>query len=415
MAYSELVKSFARIRSYMREFYVYGFKSREEYDEKSARTYDNERRRVSSWLGDYMSFRQESSGKKVFLSVDSRRIPHNPLYTAFKAKSFTNADITLHFYLLDLLADGTARTAGEIIDAIQNDYLFHFSGDFSPDESTVRKKLKEYTALGLLCTEKHGREVRYRRTDENAPELSSWAAALAFFSEAAPMGVIGSFLLDRLNTSYDIFRFKHHYILHALDSDILCELLLAIDQRRTVTLTMTNRHRGQDYRRTVCPLKIYVSTQTGRQYLLGYFYQGRHMAFFRLDTIKAVTAGSAEKQYETYLRYQEKFDQNLWGVSVGSEPALAHLEMTIRYAPGEDYILRRLQREKRHGRVDILDSQTCRFTADVYDASELLPWIRTFIGRITELKCSSQYVLDVFQRDLAQMSALYGGDDHVVQ
>lgn len=415
MAYSELVKSFARIRSYMREFYVYGFKSREEYDQKSARTYDNERRRVSSWLGDYMSFRQESNGKKVFLSVDSRRIPHNPLYTAFKAKSFTNADITLHFYLLDLLADGTARTAREITDAIQNDYLSHFSGDFSPDESSVRKKLKEYTSLGLLCTEKHGREVRYRRTDENAPELSSWATALAFFSEAAPMGVIGSFLLDRLNSSYDIFRFKHHYILHALDSDILCELLLAIDQRRTVTLTITNRRRGQDYRRTVCPLKIYVSTQTGRQYLLGYFYQGRHMSFFRLDTIKAVTAGSAEKQYETYLRYQEKFDQNLWGVSVGSEPELDHLEMTIRYAPGEDYILRRLQREKRHGRADILDSQTCRFTADVYDASELLPWIRTFIGRITELKCSSRYVLDVFQRDLAQMSALYGGDGHVVQ
>ena len=30
MAYSELIKNFARIRDYMREFYVYGFKSREE-------------------------------------------------------------------------------------------------------------------------------------------------------------------------------------------------------------------------------------------------------------------------------------------------------------------------------------------------------------------------------------------------
>ena len=46
MAYSELIKNFDRIRDYMREFYVYGFKSREEYDKKSARSYDNERR----WL-----------------------------------------------------------------------------------------------------------------------------------------------------------------------------------------------------------------------------------------------------------------------------------------------------------------------------------------------------------------------------
>lgn len=108
MAYSELVKSFERIRSYMREFYVYGFKSREEYSIKSARSYDNERRRIESWIGDFMSFHQDTSGKNVFLSVDSRRIPHNPLHKAFKAKSFTDKDITLHFYVMDLLADGSA-------------------------------------------------------------------------------------------------------------------------------------------------------------------------------------------------------------------------------------------------------------------------------------------------------------------
>ena len=106
MAYSELVKSFERIRNYMREFYVYGFKSRDEYGMKSTRSYDNERRRIESWLGDYMSFRQESSGKNVFLSLDSRRVQRNPLYKAFKAKSFTDKDITLHFYILDILADG---------------------------------------------------------------------------------------------------------------------------------------------------------------------------------------------------------------------------------------------------------------------------------------------------------------------
>lgn len=86
MAYSELIKNFKNIRGYMREFYVYGFKSREEYDAKSARSYDNERRRMESWLGDYMSFRQDAAGKQVFLSVDSRSIPHNPLYQPFSLK-----------------------------------------------------------------------------------------------------------------------------------------------------------------------------------------------------------------------------------------------------------------------------------------------------------------------------------------
>ena len=58
-------------------------------------------------------------------------------------------------------------------------------------------------------------------------------------------------------------------MLHALDSDVLCDLLVAIDERRAVELTVKSLRSDRDYQRTVFPLKIYVSTQSGRQYLLG--------------------------------------------------------------------------------------------------------------------------------------------------
>ena len=103
MAYSELVKNFSRIRDYMREFYVYGFKSRNEFTKKSGRSYDDEKRRLESWLKDYMQFRQTAEGKNVFLSIDTRITKHNPLYKAWKTKSFTEGDITLHFILMDIL------------------------------------------------------------------------------------------------------------------------------------------------------------------------------------------------------------------------------------------------------------------------------------------------------------------------
>ena len=93
MAYNELIKNFERIRSYMREFYVYGFKSRSEYNAKSARSYDDERRRLESWLGEYMRFTQTAEGKNVFISADSRITHRNPFYKAWKAKSFTDGDI----------------------------------------------------------------------------------------------------------------------------------------------------------------------------------------------------------------------------------------------------------------------------------------------------------------------------------
>ena len=50
MPFNELIKNFNIIREYMRNFYVYGFDSRDDYDKKSARTYDDAKRRIESWL-----------------------------------------------------------------------------------------------------------------------------------------------------------------------------------------------------------------------------------------------------------------------------------------------------------------------------------------------------------------------------
>ena len=87
-SYSELIKNFEKIRSYMREFYVYGFKSREQYDKKSARSYDDERRRIESWLGDHMHFVRTQDGKNVFISIDSRLLSFGPLVEVLAPEAF---------------------------------------------------------------------------------------------------------------------------------------------------------------------------------------------------------------------------------------------------------------------------------------------------------------------------------------
>ena len=61
-----------------------------------------------------------------------------------------------------------------------SDKLSGFASDSLPDESTVRKKLREYAALGLVCMEKRGRVTIYRLS-ENHADLSTWDAAAAFF------------------------------------------------------------------------------------------------------------------------------------------------------------------------------------------------------------------------------------------
>lgn len=407
MAYSELIKSFGRIREYMREFYVYGFKSRDEYTKKSSRSYDDERRRMESWLGDYMQFRRTPEGKNVFLSIDSRASRHNPLYTAWKAKSFTDGDITLHFILFDILDSPEKELSLNEITEELDRYLLSFREPRLFDASTVRKKLREYAAEGIIIAEKRGKLMYYRRA-ESAQPLN--ADMLDFFSETAPCGVVGSFLLDKQEAHEGRFAFKHHYISRAMDSEIICSLLLAISEKRSITLETINRHKDKITESQVVPLKIMISVQGGRQYLMAYSPRFRRITPFRTDNIISVRLDERAEQFDALRNRLEGMSAHIWGVSTQSSSGarMEHVEFTLTYADGEEHIHRRLEREKRCGRVERLDKNTSRFTADVYDASELVPWIRSFICRITDIHFSSPALEESFKSDLDEMYALYG-------
>ncbi len=399
MAYSELIKNFSRIRVYLRSFYVYGFRHRNEFTQKSARSYDNERRRVESWLGEYMSFGQDAEGRRVFLSVDSRAIQENPLYRAFRTKSFTDRDITLHFHILDILKVMGGLSITEIMDQL-SDRLSEFENDELPDESTIRKKLREYTSLGLIETAKRGRETIYVLSGDHT-DLASWSAAAAFFSEAAPLGVVGSFLQDRLPEKFRKFRFKHHYILNALDSEILYELFSAIGESRLITFT------ARKQRTTALPLKVYIGTQTGRQYLLAWSPVKERFFFFRADMIDSVKRGDIFPLSDALKKNLEDFQSHAWGVTGNNNARLEHIEMTVFAGPDEGHIIERLEREKRCGRVEKLDDRHWKFTADVHEAFEMLPWLRTFTGRITDLQCTDRRVIYRFWKDFNEMAQMY--------
>ena len=79
----------------------------------------------------------------------------------------------------------------------------------------------------------------------------------------------------------------------------------------------------------------------------------------------------------------------------------------------EDYIVKRLYREKRVGTVEKLDEHTYRFTADVYDSSEIIPWVRTFICRIVQLNFSNRTLENKFKEDLNAMYRMYGIGEEV--
>ena len=410
MAFNELIKNFDNIRQLMRDFYVFGFKSRADFADKSARSYDNERRRIESWLGEYMYFRQNAGGKNCFISVDSRKIRHNPFYKALKAKSFTANDIMLHFFLLDILQPGEKFTLRQLMERLDAAYLSCFDEPVALDISTVRKKLAEYAELGLIEIEKCGRELYYERSKDEV-DLDAWRDAVSFFAETNQIGVVGSFIEDKLAASCEAFSYKHHYLLHALESDVLLDLLAAMEHKQCVRIESCSS-RGNNISFRVLPLKIYVSTQSGRRYVMCWFFKAHRIIFCRLDNLERVLEAKDVRDYDKFCAMAEQMEQHLWGVSMNRGPAAAdaleHVELVVRISSDEPYILQCLEREKRCGRVEKTDAEHYRFVADVHDAGEMLPWLRTFIGRIESFSCSNKAVEEKFWQDLAEVYVMYG-------
>lgn len=130
---------------------------------------------------------------------------------------------------------------------------------------------------------------------------------MSFFAETNQLGVIGSFIEDKFLTSSDIFTYKHHYLLHALESDVLLDLLAAMAQKQTVRIESCTS-KGKSLSLRVLPLKICVSTQSGRRYVLCWYFKAHRIIFCRLDNLERVMEAKAVHDYEKFYAQAEQME-----------------------------------------------------------------------------------------------------------
>lgn len=406
-SYSELIKKFDKTRDFIHDFFIYGLKVRNEYTAKSSRTYDDEKRRCESWLGDYFKYTQTSRGKQSAISVDSGKIFENPLYNAYYSKSFTSNSILAHFLILDILCDNNELDQKEICDMIARNY------NCDIDEQIIKRKLKEYEKEGIVNIKKLGKKNLYSlseyHTDKIFKKFPALVDMLKCFSENTPFGVIGNSILKSMNIKNDLFLHKHYYIVHTLEDEILLEIISAMREHRNIVITNFGKKTINDF--LVYPLKIYVSTQTGRRYLIAYFFDRKRLTSFRLDAVKSVKKENICIEYQNYKNMLERNKAKCFGVSFGTrkgENDVEHIEFVIRAdEEREPYIIQRLEREKRYGTVERIDNGLYKYSADVFDIQEMIPWIRTFIGRIVSIYTSDPFISKKFKRDIFKMADMY--------
>jgi len=409
VAFTELIKNFNKIRDYMRDFYINGFKARDNYTAKSARTYDNEKRRIESYLAPYVRWENDKKGKRVYVSLDASGIESNPLYNAWKAKSFTDNDITLHFSILSSLKE-ESKSIAELTDSVCALTEMAF------DSQTVRIKANEYVEEGLLCRMRKGKTDYYSLSPHTLMSLpvpeEKLIDAVRFFQEVAPLGFVGSTILDQEKEANHIFGFKHHYIVHTLEDGVVFDLLDAIKQKRNVCLTHQSTRRKKETRQSGVPLQIFVSVQSGRRYVCVYSERNKRFHNYRLDSVKKVELLEPCQNYEEVKDNLMKIKPFCWGVSFGNAERRQILRMKLRIdEEKEAYVLERLRREGRGGLIEHVGKDVYLYTKELHDVTEMMAWVKSFTGRILSLEGTNREAVDYFYRDMDRMAALYGGDE----
>jgi DNA-binding transcriptional ArsR family regulator len=435
--FQELIKNFDRIRDYMRQFYVYGFKVRGDFTEKSARTYDNERRRIESWLADYISSDYTSKGKQISISADSRSISSNPLYNAWKSKSFTDKDLLLHFFILHYLAQNrvtekepeliltehgvsasvsrSGMTAGELADRISADFGCSFDGQ------TVRLKLKEYENLGILSSEKYQKSVYYQLSQPAPFEKPEFKAlyerllmAVSFFSETAPFGFIGNTILEREYRHSSCFCFKHYFMVHTLEDGVLYPILQAIRQGGCLEFENHSQRSGKITFIQGFPLQIFASTKTGRRYACIYAVKERRFLNLRLDCIASVRKLREDLDEAAFFR--SLLDKNralCFGVSFGHKTVRTE-EICIKLfvdEEQEEHILERLYREGKGGEILRIRKNEYLYSSVFFDVNEMLSWVKSFTGRIMDIQSSSESSVLKVVSDWKSMYRMYRANE----
>ena len=431
--FQELIKNFDKCRDYIRDFFVYGFKSRKDFTGKSARTYDDERRRITDWLGDIVheDISDATSEKNLSLQVTPNLLATNPLYRVWQTRSFTDNDVRLFFRLPEMTT--MPHTVEELTDELSRRYAVVC------DSQIVRRKCKELEEEGILRQIKEGKTIYYKRNmtlqeiltqeqalsdlEDNPERLYE---AIEFFQLWYPFGFAGYSILEKENLTNDIFRVKHSFPEFCLEDDILCQILEGIKEGVRMTFIFSSNLRSENGNQmTGVPVRILASYRTGRRFVVLYDAgEKRRFNVLRLDQIKKVSKAADTKSDEDSgirpydaEKIRDNLDRNLgyvWNASFSSGMKGSYrqkVEMTIHIDERmESYIPARIRKEGKNGTLTKLSDGTYIYEAAVFDVNEMFPWLRTFIGRIEDIRFYSLNSEMEKTRELKQIRDRFFGD-----
>ena len=231
---------------------------------------------------------------------------------------------------------------------------------------------------------------------------------LDFYSKYYMLGEVGMFLIDRMKRNMmSPFRLKHEHYMQALNDYNCIDLLYAIEQGKWCRIQYKNGMNGEKTELLCYPIEIRVGFRNGRESLVYYEPFKESYTTLRLEFIESIYCYEDQEIRQALQEFDGRYTNELidmeiensrrsignsWGISTtidqqknAKTPAFLYtVKIRIAFEPKtEGFILKRLQRERRIGKVIVNENEGyIDFEVGVTDACELKPWVRSFYQRV---------------------------------
>ncbi|WZL71695.1 WYL domain-containing protein [Clostridiaceae bacterium 35-E11] len=424
--YKNFIKHYDTIRDVLRNFYLYGCYSRNDFDQKkiSRRKYDNEKRRIMNYMnGKYVKQHTEGHTKYISLNYDMFTCTENFLSYSFLTRSFNWNDIVLYFLIQQMLSEKEqSMTIEELMDACIAKLSNEAENFQSFEISTLRRKVKQMSSENLLELEIDKNKKRYRISNDffsclTNEEIVLLLEAVTFFSNTAAICVPGVYLSDTIKNYLkyergididpcDSIMYKHTHLQSILDDEITWIIINCISSNQKIRF----KYGANDVQKHVIPLKMIQDIQYGRQYLYGLDMISNQFSLFRIDRIHNARQDHQEKPRDNKYQTYEKATYKSWCATLfDKSQGLTAVEVEIHLDENiYGYILDRFRREGKWGTLTKLKKNRYLYRIEVTDPNEMIPWLRTFAGFIKIRESNSHNISEKLDTDWKEALKKYG-------
>lgn len=396
--FNYFTESYEIIRRTLRELFIYGCYDSSigaERQKISGRKYSDELKRIRYFWSKHISARRLGEKKINFFPFNRYTDGENYLLRSYQIHSFKPQDLNLYIYLSQILSDGKTWSVARLIDEIL--FRFYFknedSGIFYP---MISRKLEEMTVAGLLIQQG---KSKYKLAEDilkdlDAQELLHLYRILFLYKDLLPLSSLG-YQVQHVVRDYlrltrgeedlpdSCFWLEDIFYQNVLNDEIIYKILVAFEQQKQVTFILPNR-----LVTNVIPRQIISDCQYGRQYLRGEVEGNTY--FWRIDNISNIRF--LEKNVLEDIP-DENCCRYIWNASLpGTSKLPCLIEIDFKTSDDDFHLLKRLEAEKRFGKIEIIDKNHYLFSIKLINPKELIPWIRSF-GYVARVRESTQHNL----------------------